>query len=90
MPWFIFPVALLIMAFVGLFLTIRSYRKGESVSAKKLLGIGVLIFLGGGVFLQKMEVVDIPQLRQLLVAFDSEQRTAGDDVDVAVAVEDPQ
>ena len=74
MAWYIMPFALLIIGLIGLYLNIRSYKKGESISLKKLLIIGMLIFLGAGVFLQKLKVVNIPQLEQLLLAFDTEER----------------
>lgn len=72
--WYIFPAILLLIGLTGVYFTIRSFKKGESIRLKKLLTVGMLIFLGGGVFLQKFEIVDIPQLRQLLIAFDGEEQ----------------
>ncbi len=74
MPWYIFPSIKLTIGLTGLLLSIRAFKKGESISLKKLFAVGMLIFLGGGIFLQKMKVIDIEMLEQLMLAFDSEER----------------
>lgn len=74
MAWFIIPLALLLIGAVGIYLNIRAYKKGQTISLKKLIAAGLLVFLGSGVFLQKMGVVDIPILKNLMLAFDKEAR----------------
>lgn len=74
-PWFVFPLILLTIGLIGLFLTVRSFKNGGSVSLKKLIGIVVLLCLGGGLFMQKAGVVDNAQLKNLLYAFDYAART---------------
>ncbi|MFC5046229.1 hypothetical protein ACFSTE_04335 [Aquimarina hainanensis] len=72
--WFIFPSVILLIGSLGLYLTIKAYKKGQTISLKKLIVTVMLIFLGGGVFLQKMRIVDNEHLEQLLLAFDKEAR----------------
>lgn len=72
--WFIFPTIILLIGLLGLYLNIKAYKKGETISFKKLIVTVMLILLGGGVFLQKMGVVDNEHLKQLSLAFDSEAR----------------
>lgn len=77
-PWFVFPLILLTIGLVGLFLTIRAFKNGDSISLKKLLAIVVLLCLGAGIFLQKAGVVDNSQLKNLLFTFDYEARNEAD------------
>lgn len=72
--WFIFPTIILLIGSLGLYLNIKAYKKGETISFKKLIVTVMLIFLGGGIFLQKMGIVNNEQLKQLSLAFDSEAR----------------
>ena len=78
MKWYFFPSILLMIGLIGLILTIRAFKNGQGLSIKKLFAIVMLVLLGGGVFLQKMEVINIPQLAQLLMAFDTEAREKND------------
>lgn len=69
MLWLILPLALLFFGSLGLVLNVRSYRKGESVSVRKVATAGLFVVLAIGVFLQGFGVIDMPQLRGLLLAF---------------------
>lgn len=77
-PWFVFPLILLMIGLIGLFLTIRSFKNGGSISLKKLIAIVVLLCLGVGIFMQKAGIVDNSQLKNLLFAFDYEARNEAD------------
>lgn len=72
--WFIFPAIILTIGLLGLYLNIKAYKKGQTISLKKLIVTVMFIFLGGGVFLQKMKIIDNEQLEQLLLAFDTDAR----------------
>ncbi|MCG8573375.1 MAG: hypothetical protein MI810_00705 [Flavobacteriales bacterium] len=74
MTWYVIPTALLLIGAIGVYLNIRAYKKGQTISLKKLLTAGLLVLLGSGVFLQKMGVVDLPVLRDLVFAFDKEAK----------------
>lgn len=69
MIW-IFSIGLSAFGVLGLFLTARAYKKGETIQLKKVIGAILFVLLGVGVMLQKVEVIDVPQLRGLVTAFD--------------------
>lgn len=83
MPWFVLPLALLMVAALGLVHAVRSYKASNTIPAKSLVAVGALIYLGGGVFLAKAGVVDVPELRRLAASLEPET-PGSSDVDAGV------
>jgi len=77
-PWFVFPLILLLIALTGIYFSIRTYKEGGTLSLYKLFALVVLFCLGTGVFMQKAGIVDNSQLKNLLFAFDYEARNEAD------------
>lgn len=76
--WFVFPLILLIIALTGIYFSVRTYKKGGTISLYKLFALLVLFCLGTGLFMQKAGIVDNSQLKNLLFAFDYEARKEAD------------